>query len=126
MFDSDPVGLYTFLAKELNSRKLAYLHVMRADLLGQQTGDVLTPIREAYEGTLISNMGYDAAEANAEISQGLIDAVAFGVPYIANPDLPERFATDAPLNTADPDTFYVPGPKGYNDYPTLESQTTTA
>jgi N-ethylmaleimide reductase len=64
-------------------------------------------------------MGYSAAEAAADIAVGKIDAVAFGVPFLANPDLPERFARDAPLNAPDPATFYGGGARGYNDYPTL-------
>ncbi|MEJ6642037.1 MAG: alkene reductase [Akkermansiaceae bacterium] len=118
--DTDPVGLYTFLAGKLNPLNLAYLHVMRGDVLGELEGEVLKPIRAAYEGLIISNMGYTAAEANQAITDGEVDAVAFGVPYLANPDLPERFAQDAPLNEPDPNTFYAPGPAGYNDYPTLE------
>ena len=118
--DSDPVGLYTFLAGKLNPLNLAYLHVMRADVLGELEGEVLKPIRAAYEGIIVSNMGYTAAEANQAIADGEVDAIAFGVPYLANPDLPERFAQDAPLNEPNPETFYAPGPEGYNDYPTLE------
>lgn len=117
--DSDPVGLYTFLSKKLNPLNLAYLHVMRGDVLEELEGEVLKPIREAYDGTIVSNMGYTAAEADQAIGEGEIDAVAFGVPYLANPDLPERFAQDAPLNEPNPDTFYAPGAEGYNDYPTL-------
>lgn len=119
MLDSDPVGLVTYLATELDRRNLAYLHIMRADLFQQQTGDVLTPIRERYHGVLVSNMGYSADEADAAIAAGKIDAVAFGVPFLANPDLPVRFANGTPLNAPDPSTFYTPGPKGYTDYPAL-------
>lgn len=119
MSDSDPVGLTRHLATVLNERRLAYLHVTRRDGLGQQSGDVLTPARESYEGVLVSNMGYTAAEAAADIAAGKLDAVAFGVPFLANPDLPERFAADAALNPPDPATFYTPGPKGYTDYPRM-------
>jgi N-ethylmaleimide reductase len=119
MIDSDPVGLVTYLATELDQRNLAYLHVMRADLFQQQSGDVLTPIRERYRGVLVSNMGYSPDEADAAIDAGKIDAVAFGVPFLANPDLPVRFANGTPLNAPDPSTFYTPGPKGYTDYPAL-------
>ena len=119
MRDSDPVGLYTYLSEKLNARNLAYLHLMRADFLGEQEADVITPIRAAYQGTLITNMGYSADEAAQEINAGHIDAVAFGTPYLANPDLPERFAHGAELNEPNPETFYSPGPEGYNDYPTL-------
>ena len=94
---------------------------MRADLLSQQHGDVLTPAREQFHGVLVANMGYSADEANAAIAAGAIDAVAFGTSFLANPDLPERFRRGAPLNVADPATFYSPGPVGYTDYPTLDS-----
>jgi len=119
MSDSDPVALYSYLSEQLNTRNLAFLHLMRGDILGELEGDVITPIRKAYEGTLITNMGYTAEEADHEIAAGHLDAVAFGVPYLANPDLPERFAKGADLNEPDPSTFYVPGPKGYNDYPSM-------
>ena len=122
MGDSDNIALYTYLAKKLNPLNLAYLHVMRGDVLGELEGDLLTPIRAAYEGALISNMGYTAAEAHLDIAAGHIDAVAFGVPYLANPDLPERFAKGAPLNEANPATFYAPGATGYNDYPRIEER----
>lgn len=122
MVDSDPIGLSSWLAERLNDLPLAYLHVMRGDFLGQQHGDVLTPIREHYQGVLVANMGYSAAEAEAAIAAGAVDAVAFGTPFLANPDLPERFRLGAPLNQADPATFYTPGPAGYTDYPTLNAQ----
>jgi N-ethylmaleimide reductase len=119
MIDSDPLAVATYLAEQLNSRKLAYLHVMRADFFQQQKGDVLTPIRKIYQGTLIANMGYDAKEANEAIATGKVDAVAFGTSFLANPDLPERIRSGAALNEPDPATFYSPGPKGYTDYPAL-------
>jgi N-ethylmaleimide reductase len=119
MTDSNPHAVATYLAEELNSRHLAYLHVMRADFFQQQKGDVLTPIRKIYQGTLVSNMGYDAKEANEAITAGKVDAVAFGTSFLANPDLPERIRQNAALNEPDPDTFYSPGPKGYTDYPAL-------
>jgi len=117
MIDSDPVGLSTWLAKRLNDCRLAYLHVMRGDFFQQQTGDVLTPIRQNYQGIIIGNMGYLADEANAAIEAGLVDAVAFGTGFLANPDLPARFKAGAPLNAPNPATFYSPGPAGYTDYP---------
>jgi N-ethylmaleimide reductase len=119
MIDSDPVGLMTFLADKLNAFNLAYLHVMRADFFGVQKGDVETIAREKYKGVLIGNMGYSAEEAEAAITAGKLDAVAFGTSFLANPDLPERIKTKAALNTPDSSTFYTPGAKGYTDYPTL-------
>jgi len=119
MRDSDPIGLMSWLAEQLNAVPLAYLHLMRADLLGEQLGDVLTPTRERFKGVLVANLGYEAEEANAAIRSGAVDTVAFGRPFIANPDLPERFQSNAPLSTPDPSTFYSAGPTGYTDYPRL-------
>lgn len=119
MIDSDPAGLSAWLAGRLNDLKPAYLHVMRGDFLGQQQGDVLTPIRESFRGVLVANMGYSAEEAARDIADGRIDAVAFGTPFLANPDLPARIRAGAPLNAPDPATFYSPGAKGYTDYPAL-------
>jgi len=121
MRDSDPVALASWLADHLNGTGLAYLHLMRGDFLQQQLGDVLTPVRERFQGVLIANMGYTAAEANAAIAAGAIDAVAFGTAFLANPDLPERLRSGAPLNTPDPASFYSPGPAGYTDYPFLSA-----
>lgn len=119
MRDSDPVGLVTWLAGELNRFKLAYLHLMRADFFGVQKGDVVTPVRAAYQGVLIGNMGYSPEEAEAAVQAGALDAVAFGTSYLANPDLPERIRAKAPLNAPNPATFYTEGPVGYTDYPTM-------
>ncbi|WP_286238546.1 alkene reductase [Neptuniibacter halophilus] len=119
MKDSDPVALATWLAKRLNDYNLAYLHLMRADFLGEQQADVISPVRAHYFGNLILNMGYNTEEAYTAINSGEADAIAFGVPFIANPDLPERLREGAELNEADPATFYSQGAAGYNDYPTL-------
>jgi N-ethylmaleimide reductase len=116
MIDSDPVGTFTWLATQLNDYQLAYLHVMRSDFLSEQQGDIMTPIRQVYQGVLIGNMGYTAAEAEEAIATGQLDAIAFGTSFLANPDLPTRFAKNAPLNDPDPSKFYSAGPEGYTDY----------
>lgn len=121
MRDSDPIGLSQWLATQLNTFNLAYLHVMRGDFFQQQSGDVLTPIRAHYTGVLIGNMGYTAEEATAALAEETLDAVAFGVPFLANPDLPARIQAGAPLNSPNPASFYSPGPEGYTDYPTLNA-----
>ena len=120
MIDSDPVGLITWLAQRLNPFRLAYLHVMRGDFFGQQKGDVLTPAREHFQGVLIGNMGCTSQEAATAIETGLLDAVAFGVPFLANPDLPARIKVGAGLNPPNPATFYSPGAEGYTDYPFMQ------
>lgn len=119
MIDSDPIGLFTWLATRLNDYNLAYLHVMRGDFYQQQSGDVMTPIRQHYKGMLIGNMGYTGEEADRDVAAGKIDAVAFGTSFLANPDLPARIKAGAPLNRPKPASFYTSGPEGYTDYPTL-------
>lgn len=120
MSDSDPAGLAAWLAKRLDGLGLAYLHLMRADFLGQQHGDVVSPVREHFHGPLILNMGFTPAEAAEAVEKGIADAVAFGTSFLANPDLPARIRNGSPLNTPDPATFYSPGPQGYTDYPFLD------
>ncbi|QDL55040.1 alkene reductase [Rhodoferax aquaticus] len=119
MVDSDPLGLMAFLADKLNAFNLAYLHVMRADFFGVQKADVMPVAREKYKGVLIGNMGYSPEEAETAITEGKLDAVAFGTAFLANPDLPARVKAKAALNAPDSATFYTPGPVGYTDYPTL-------
>ena len=119
MIDSDPLALIGFLAEKLNAFNLAYLHVMRSDFYQVQKGDVMTVAREKYKGVLIGNMGYTSAEAEQAITDGKLDAVAFGTSFLANPDLPARIQAGAALNVPDASTFYTPGAKGYTDYPTL-------
>ena len=119
MIDSDPVAITTYIAQQCSARGIAYLHVMRSDFFQAQQGDVMTPAREHFKGTLIANMGYTADEAEQAITEGKLDAVAFGTSFLANPDLPARIAAKAPLNAPNPATFYSPGPVGYTDYPAL-------
>jgi N-ethylmaleimide reductase len=119
MVDSDPVGLIAFLADKLNAFNIAYLHLMRADFFGVQKADVIPVAREKYKGVLIGNMGYSPEEAESAITEGKLDAVAFGTAFLANPDLPARVQAKAALNAPDATTFYTPGPVGYTDYPTL-------
>jgi N-ethylmaleimide reductase len=121
MVDSDPVRLTTYVAQQASVRGLAYLHVMRADFFSVQSGDVMTPARQHFKGTLIGNMGYTAEEAEAAISKGELDAVAFGTSFLANPDLPARISAKAELNAPRADKFYSPGPEGYTDYPAMSA-----
>lgn len=121
MIDSDPLGLIAFLAERLNDYKLAYVHLMRADFLQQQTGDVMPVARAHYKGVLIGNMGYSSDEAAAAILDKKLDAVAFGTGFLANPDLPARVQAGAALNVPDQATFYTAGAKGYTDYPSMQA-----
>jgi N-ethylmaleimide reductase len=112
---------YAYVLPELDRRGLAYLHVM---LPSPSAGDATTAgvaehARAHYRGTLILNSGYDRARAEADLAAGRADLISFGVPFLANPDLPTRLATGAALNQPDPSTFYSGGERGYIDYPTL-------
>jgi len=117
MRDNDPIALTKYLSKKLNEFNLAYLHVMRSDFFGVQKEDILPVAQQYYQGNIIGNMGYDGTEAETAITKGDLAAVAFGVSFLANPDLPERLNAGAELNEANPDTFYTAGPEGYTDYP---------
>lgn len=119
MKDSDPVALTTYTAQQCDTRGIAYLHMMRADFLGEQKGDVMTPARQHFHGVLIGNMGYTADEAEQAIQEGKLDGVAFGTSFLANPDLPARIAAKSPLNAPISAKFYSSGPEGYTDYPTM-------
>jgi N-ethylmaleimide reductase len=131
MSDSDPVALFTYVLGELQNRGIAYVHLIepRASLAGGQEGvvggapEARTIFRAAFRGPIISAGGYGREEAVQAVSEGLVDAVAFGRLFIANPDLPQRLQTDAPLNPYDRATFYGGAAKGYTDYPTLSAAT---
>lgn len=115
-FDSDPAALYGHLVRELDRRTLAYVHVIEAPVEGLDYGE----LRRAFRGVYIANGGYTRERAVQAVEAGRADAVAFGRPFIANPDLVERLRRDAPLNEPDRATFYGGGPEGYVDYPTLD------
>lgn len=121
MRDSDPVGLTAYVAAQLDARKIAYLHLMRGDFLGIQKADVVTAARANFKGNLIGNMGYSATEANAAISDGTLEAVAFGHHYVSNPDLVERLRADVALVEPDSNTLYSHEAQGYIDYPAMQS-----
>lgn len=121
MSDSHPLETFSFIASELSRRGLLYLHVTEPVGGGAPAGaERATPIlRGKFKGTLIANGGYNAQSADAVISRGEADLVAFGVPFLANPDLPARYRSKAALNPADQATFYAGEEKGYIDYPAL-------
>ena len=82
--------------------------------------EMILKIRADFRGPIILCGGYDAPRAHAAIGEGIADLVAFGVPYLANPDLPARLENCWPLNEADRDSFYGGGEKGYTDYPVYQ------
>jgi len=117
MSDSDPVAIFSTLTEELNRRGLLYLHVV--DPVTDGAKRISPLLRPKFDGSYVVNGGFDQAAAEAAIANGETDLVAFGVPFLANPDLPERYRTRAPLNTPDRATFYAGDEKGYADYPAL-------
>ena len=115
MGDENPAETFGYLARELGKRGIAFICAREAE-----ADDSLSPqLKDAFGGVFIANERFTHDSANAWLESGTADAVAFGVPFIANPDLPERFARQAMLNEPHPETFYVPGPVGYIDYPRL-------
>jgi N-ethylmaleimide reductase len=111
--------------RQLSDRNVAYLHVIRPNKASYDAGpvqieDVPGFTRARYAGPILVNGGFDHDGADAELGKGDADLVAFGVPFIANPDLVTRLKTGAAYNKPDPSTFYGVGPEGYTDYPTLD------
>ncbi len=113
---------YAYLAKQLNELGLVYIHLVDHSAMGAPAvpSHIVETIRNAFNGTLILSGGYDAGRAETDLDNNKGDLIAFGRPFISNPDLVERLKTGAELNQPDPDTFYTPGEEGYTDYPTLQ------
>ncbi|HEY9808312.1 MAG TPA: alkene reductase [Halomicronema sp.] len=127
MSDSDPKAIFSYVVEALNSYGLAYLHLVEPRNDENSTiknEDHLSLnseyFRSIFKGTIIAASGYNQELAEAAIKAGNADLIAFGRFYIANPDLVERFALNAPLNPYDRSTFYGGDERGYTDYPTLE------
>jgi N-ethylmaleimide reductase len=116
---------YAWLAAQLDARGLAYIHLVDHSSMGAPAvaPTVVREIRKAFGRTLILSGGYDLARAEADLGAGNADLIAFGRPFLANPDLVERFKAGAELNAPDYTTLYTPGEKGYTDYPVLDSHT---
>ncbi len=117
--DQEQAAIYYI--EQLAKRNLAYLHISEPDWAGGKpySDAFRKAVRAAYPGVIIGAGAYTAEKAESLIAQGLIDAVAFGRDYIANPDLVERLRQNAPLNEPQPETFYGGDAKGYTDYPAL-------
>jgi 2,4-dienoyl-CoA reductase-like NADH-dependent reductase (Old Yellow Enzyme family) len=122
MHDSDPRALFSYVAEQLGARHLAFIFA-RAPL---DRGDarIGLAVRRLFTGALIINDGLTREAAEHAIARGEADAASFGRPYIANPDLVERFRAGAPLAAVDADTIYSADHTGYTDYPALEAVAT--
>ena len=123
--DSNKLETFGFVVRALDALRIGYLCLLEPNAKdaerGVQINNVAETFRPMTSAPIIVNTGFDKAKANVVLASGNADLVAFGVSYIANPDLVERFRADAPLNKPDPATFYGVGPKGYTDYPALET-----
>ncbi|WEF35028.1 alkene reductase [Pseudoduganella chitinolytica] len=115
MGDSDPEGTFTYVARELGKRKIAFICAREA--VGE---DSLGPLlKREFGGIYIANEQFSLESAQRALNDGTADAIAFGKDFIANPDLPERLQQGAPLNPQRPELFYGPSAEGYTDYPAL-------
>jgi N-ethylmaleimide reductase len=119
MQDADAEEFYPYIIGQLNERKLAYLHIGFEETPATAI-NWHAKLRPLYNGFYIANGGFTRESGEKLLAENKTDAVAYGKLFIANPDLPERFQTDAPLNELDNASFYATGEKGYTDYPTLE------
>jgi N-ethylmaleimide reductase len=113
--DGDADEVYPYILEKLSDKQLAYVHV------GDHAGEGWhARLRPHYRGVYLAGANLTRESGAQLLAEGNADAVAYGVKFLANPDLPERFRREAPLNEPDPSTFYTPGEIGYTDYPTLE------
>ncbi|MDW5267729.1 MULTISPECIES: alkene reductase [Acidobacteriaceae] len=113
--DSNLTATFSYVARELGRRKIAFIAAREhvgPDSIGPQ-------LKQIFGGTFVANEAIDQQTGQQLLDEGKADAVAFGKLFIANPDLPARFAKHAPLNRPEPNTFYAPGRHGYTDYPSL-------
>ena len=127
-FDADPQPLFEYVVKQLAKLNLAFIHIIEGATGGaREVADRpfdYAALKAAYraaggQGAWMLNNSYDKAMAEQAVASGSADLIAFGRPFIANPDLVTRLRRNAPLNTPDPTTFYGGGAKGYTDYETL-------
>lgn len=126
--DSDPTTVFTHLINQLNARDLSYVHLMQAmfplDALPHWPGDPLALFGPMIAAPLITNAAYDRERALRVVFEGHAQMVSFGAPYVANPDLVDRLARDAPLAEPDRATMYGGGAEGYTTYPALSDALT--
>ena len=117
--DPEMEATFIFLSNELNKRGIAFLHINDQGTFGLPSipEGLIPKIRDAFSGPIILCGGYDAELAKHAIDQGIADLIAFGVPFLANPDLPARLEHGWSLNEPERDTFYGGAEKGYTDYP---------
>ena len=119
MSDSNPRELVRYVTSEMSARKLGFFELRHDQHDRPEELELAKIARANFKGALLLNGGFTRDSGEAALQSGLADAIVYGKPFIANPDLVTRFARNAPLNEVDFSTLYVPGPKGYTDYPSL-------
>jgi len=122
MGDSDPLGTFSYVAREARKRKLAFLFAREH----QAEDSIGAALKREFGGVFVANERFTVEQSAAALSEGSADAIAFGVKYIANPDLVARLQAGAALNELDRDTMYGGGAKGYSDYPAMTDQAAAA
>lgn len=133
MSDSNPEALFVYVAQQLATLNLAYLHLIEPRVVGNeddaskdQNPVAAQLIRKHYKGTIIAAGGFKRDNAEAILNAGDADLVAFGRDFVANPDLPNRLLNNFPLNPYDRPTFFGGTEVGYTDYPIYDNETFTA
>jgi 2,4-dienoyl-CoA reductase-like NADH-dependent reductase (Old Yellow Enzyme family) len=128
--DADPAALYAAVAKRLEVLKVPWIELREPGpdtTFGSGATDRVSPaMREHYSGVIALNSDYLGDSGQARLDEGIADAITFGRPFLANPDLVARISAHAELNAPDGKTFYTQGPEGYTDYPTLDDLTEVA
>jgi N-ethylmaleimide reductase len=120
--DSNPQALFNHVAESLAGRKIAYLHVIEGDTSGKQMPAFdYAALKRLFSGPVVANNNFDGIRAHAAVAERRADMIAFGKPFIANPDLAIRLLLGAPLAAANRETFYGGGEEGYTDYQLLRS-----
>ena len=122
--DSNPESVFPLAAEKLSDLGIGFLELREPGpegTFGRTDVPKLSPlIRKAFNGPLVLNSDYDAEKGQADLDSGIADAISYGRPFLANPDLPRRFREGLPLNEGNMKTWYLPGPEGYTDYPFAE------
>jgi N-ethylmaleimide reductase len=120
--DSNPQALFNYVAEQLSGKGLAYLHIIEGDTSGLPVPQFdYKKLKRLFGGLVIANNGFDMPRANKAIAEGRADLIAFGKPFIANPDLVIRLFLDAPLMPVNRETLYGGSEQGYTDYPMLRA-----
>jgi N-ethylmaleimide reductase len=119
MQDADAEEFYPFIIRQLNNLNLAYLHIGFEETPATKI-NWHGKLRPLYQGVYLANGGFTKEGGKKLLAGGGADAIVYGKLFLANPDLPERFKRNAPLNKPDPSTFYTSGERGYTDYPALK------